>query len=326
MQTSTRRAFLKRAAVLPAAAAAGLPFANTSGAVAPIKRVGGTCLKTSLNAFSFLELLNVHMRDARAGLDLFQLCDFCAQQEFDAVDLTGYFFPGYPNIPDDGYLFALKRHAHKLGLAISGTGVRNHFTTADKAVRDADIQHIKEWVVVAAKLGAPVLRVFVDSQPPHRSWPQAAGGAAREAVEAWIAEAVRACAWHAQKFGVIIGVQNHGDFITTGAEHLSLLKRVEHEWCGAIVDTGKYLSPDPYVDIAFMAPYAVNWQIKESPFGAADKPRTDMLRLLTIIRGSGYRGYLPIETLAMGRKDYDPFDVVPKLLAELRDAVVATAR
>jgi len=28
----------------------------------------------------------------------------------------------------------------------------------------------------------------------------------------------------------------------------------------------------------------------------------------------------------MGRKDYDPFDVVPKLLAELRNAVAATAR
>ena len=50
-----------------------------------------------------------------------------------------------------------------------------------------------------------------------------------------------------------------------------------------------------------------------------------MTKLLAIIRKSGYRGYLPIETLTMGRKDYDPFVVVPRILAELREAIRETA-
>lgn len=75
------------------------------------------------------------------------------------------------------------------------------------------------------------------------------------------------------------------------------------------------------------APYAVNWQIKQSPLGVeqeAEAP-TDLVRLLKIIRLSGYRGYLPIETLsARGKSDYDPYVVVPKFLAELRAAMAAT--
>ena len=50
-----------------------------------------------------------------------------------------------------------------------------------------------------------------------------------------------------------------------------------------------------------------------------------MKKLLTIIRLSGYRGYLPIETLSAPGKDYNPFEVVPKFLGELRQAVEATA-
>ena len=45
---------------------------------------------------------------------------------------------------------------------------------------------------------------------------------------------------------------------------------------------------------------------------------------MKIIREGGCRGYLPIETLAMHRKDYDPFVEVAKVLAELREAIRET--
>ena len=321
MKAATRRNFLKRAALLPLAAAAGLPLGTVTAAVSPIKRIGGAHLKPSLNAYSFLDLLNANAKDASKGVDLFQVCDFCAKADFEAVDVTGYFFPGYPKVPDDTYIYRLKRRAFDLGLAISGTGVRNDFTTADKAVRAEGVERIKAWIEVAAKLGAPVIRAFADSQPPFKNWQEASGNASREAVEIWLADSLRECAMHGKKFGVIVAVQNHGDFISTGAEHLSLLQCVDHEYCAAMVDTGKYNRPDPYVDIALMAPYAVTWQIKELIGTAGDSPRTDMKKLVKIIRQSGYRGYLPIETLASGRKNYDPFVQAAKMLAELRAAI-----
>ena len=92
-----RRAFLEQAAWLPLAAAAGVSLGGQStAAAAPIKRAGGAHLKTALNAYSFADLLTANLKDRSKGLDLFQLCDYCAEQGFEAVDLTGYFFPAIP--------------------------------------------------------------------------------------------------------------------------------------------------------------------------------------------------------------------------------------
>ena len=316
---STRRSFLKTVAALPFVAAGASTSARA--AYTAIPRHSGAHLRTSLNAYSFSDLLLANAKDKTKGLDLFQICDFAAKLGFAAVDLTGYFFPGYPQAPADAYLFRLKRHAFNLGLDLSGTGVRNDFTAADPATRTEGVARLKTWIEVAAKLGAPTVRAFADSQSPFKTWQQASGNAPREKVETWMADSIRECAVHGEKFGVIVAVQNHGDFINTGSEHLSLLRRVDHEWCAALVDTGKYLTPDPYADIALMAPYAVNWQIKETMQSTLKSPRVDLPRLVKIIRASGYRGYIPIETLAMGRKDYDPYAEVAKLHADLRAAL-----
>jgi sugar phosphate isomerase/epimerase len=289
-------------------------------------------LRVSLNAYSFAKLLNDQLQGRGAGLSLFELAEFCAKHNFDGFDPTGYYFPGYekngPGVPTDKFIFALKRRAFDLGLGISGTGVGNNFTVADRAARAVDVQRVKNWAEVAAKLGAPVVRVFADTQMRAQTWETASKGAKRDEVEKWIADDIRACADHAGKFGVIIGVQNHGDFIKTAGDLISLLNRVDSPWCGAIVDTGYFKAADPYAEIAQAAPYAVNWQIKQSPLGVEQEAAapTDLKRLLKIVRASGYRGYLPIETLSpRGGGSYDPFTVVPKFLAEIRRAIAETA-
>ena len=70
----------------------------------------------------------------------FDVLDFCAKNNFDAIDPTGYYFPGYPKVPADSYINDFKRRAFKLGLDISGTGVRNNFAHPDKDKRAADVQ------------------------------------------------------------------------------------------------------------------------------------------------------------------------------------------
>ncbi len=324
----SRRGFIGRAVAFPLIAAAGVEISKgrrSASAASHAAKSADPRLKIALNAYSFSKLLNDAAKGRGSGFSLLELVDFCAKQGFEGFDPTGYFFPGYPRCPTTGMSNKLKRRAADAGLGISGTGVRNNFTTSDKAVRAASVQHIKEWVEVAARLGVPVLRVFADTQMKAQTWESVSGGATREQVEKWIADNLRECAEHGQKYGVKIGVQNHGDFLKTSADHLSLVKRVDSPWCGPIVDTGYYKTDDPYKDMAAVAPYAVNWQIKESPVGAGSGVRTDLKKLLTLVRLSGYRGYLPIETLSAHSQDYDPFLVVPKFLAEVRQAMEATA-
>jgi sugar phosphate isomerase/epimerase len=317
-----RRRFLATSAALPAGLGAAIGLGRAQSVAGPPDHAAaGARLKPSLNAFSFVELLDANAKDATKGIDLFGVCDFCAKHDFDAVDVTGYFFPGYPGAPSDRYLVKLKRHAFDLGLELSGTGVRNDFTTADAKVRAEGVQRVKTWIEVAAKLGAPTVRAFADSQAPFKNWREASGNAPRETVERWAAEALHECAEHGERYGVIVAVQNHADFISTGPQHVSLIERVNHPWCRAMVDTGSYLTDDPYADIALAAPYAVNWQVKETTRSRLDSPRLDMNRFVSIVRRAGYRGYLPIETLRMGRTDYDSFVEIPRMLAGLRAAI-----
>ncbi len=327
----SRRDFFKSAAIATASATVvaggigGQLGIRTASGQEPIPRVGGTSLKISLNAYSFTKLLNDFVKHRGPGMDLFGLLDVCAKNNFDGVDPTGYFFPTYPDVPKDDYVNNLKRRAFELGVGISGTGVRNNFTTSEKDVRAKDIQHIKDWVEVASRLGAPVLRVFSDTQRRAMTWKDVAKGYTRDQVQDWIVEALKECAEHGKKYGVIIGVQNHGDFLQTGQELLTLINAVNSDWCGAIVDTGYFKTADPYKDMAEVAPYAVNWQIKESPFGEESPIKTDLVKLMTIVRNSAYRGYLPIEILSPRDKPIDPFKVVPEFQKQVRDAIAQTA-
>ena len=293
-----------------------------SSALAQAKR---QVLKPSLNAYSFNKMLNDRIKGRGEGITLIQVMEFATKNKFDGFDATGYYFPGYPERPTDAYIDELKKRAADLGIGISGTGVRNNFTTADKSVRDEGVKHIKEFVEVAARLGAPVIRVFADTQMRAQNWHTVSNGATREQVLAWIAADLKECADHGKKYGVRIGVQNHGDFLATGKQLLELVKAVDSPFCGPIVDTGYFKTPDPYVDIAEVAPHAINWQVKQSVFGEESEVPTEMNRLLKIVRSSKYSGYLPIETLSPQGKPYDPFKVVPDFLAKLRAAIEATA-
>jgi sugar phosphate isomerase/epimerase len=309
-----------RRALLQMSASALLAVSSPVLAQTPIRRIGNAKFTPTLNAYSFLELLNANRIDSTKGIDLFGVCDFCAQHDIEAVDLTGYFFPDYPKPPDDTFVSRLKKYVHDRGIVISGTGVKNDFATADKTVRAEGVQLTKDWIEAAARLGAPVVRVFA-GPIKEKDWQQAAGGAKREDVEKWMADDLRTCAEYGQKFGVLVAVQNHGDFLSSGPEHISLLKRVDHAFCGALVDTGKYLTADPYADIAMMVPYAMNWQIKETLGSSLKSQPTDFKKLARVIRDGGYRGFVPIETLSMGRKDYNPYVEITKVLNAMREAI-----
>lgn len=322
----SRRNFLKRASVFSFTAALSLGASRSAEAeLKPVPREGSSTLKVSVNAFSFSRLINAKIKHHKEGIDLFDLVDFCAKHNIDGFDPTGYFFPGFPTPPADSYLYDLKKHAFESGVGISGTGARNNFTTSDKALRAEGVKIIKEWVVCASKMGAPVLRVFADTQMRDKTWHDVAPGAAKEQVREWIADDLRDCASFGKEHGVIIGVQNHGDFLRTADDLLQLISLVDSPWCGAIVDTGYFRSNDPYKDMEKAAPYAVNWQVKQSPFGAASDVKLDLMKLLRIVRASHYSGYLPVETLSVRGKPYDPYEVVPPFVQELKAAIAATA-
>jgi sugar phosphate isomerase/epimerase len=234
---------------------------------------------------------------------------FCSEAGFEGVDITGYYFKGYPLVPSDEYLFHIKRKAFALGLEISGTGVRNDFTMADKTKRQQEVDHVKRWIPVAAKLGAPVIRIFAGAPKTE--------GYTKEQVTEWMLTDLQACVEVAKQHGVIIGLQNHNDFIQTADEINHIVEAIHSEWLGIILDTGSYRINNPYDEIAKSIQHTVNWQIKEKLFLNGTEVETDMAKLMGIIKASAYQGYLPIETLGEG----DPKFKVTALLARLKQAI-----
>lgn len=268
-----------------------------------IKNKSNTKLKISLNAYSFNEPLR------NGSITLPDLLDFCAGHDFDAVDLTGYYVPGYPNVPPDDYIHNLKRKAFRLGLDFSGTGIRNDFANPDKNKRNADKTLIKNWIVCASKLGAPVIRIFSGNEIPlGYNWEQ---------VARWMVEDIQDCVAFGKQHGVLVAVQNHNDFIKTADQAEKIIKMVNSDWFGLVLDIGSYRTGNPYKEIAQTAKYAVNWQLKENLYVNETEEKTNLEKIIPIIMASGYRGYLPIETLGAG----DPKIKVPAFLAEVRKAI-----
>ena len=159
---TNRRSFLKNSLLIPFTASGIVTLKNSeSYSQERVKRTGAPRIKVSLNAYSF----NKNLRSGEMSLD--DLLELCAELGFDGLDPTGYYFPNYPGVPDDEYIYHIKRKAFLLGIDITGTGVRNYFTNPDTGKRKADVKHIKEWMEVASKLGAPVLRIFAGEKIPE---------------------------------------------------------------------------------------------------------------------------------------------------------------
>jgi sugar phosphate isomerase/epimerase len=243
-------------------------------------------------------------------IDLFDMLDFCVEYNFDAIDPTGYYFPGYPEVPGDEFIMKFKKQAFLLGLDISGTGVRNDFANPDEASRKADIALIKKWIEVAAKLGIPNLRVFAGTNKHE--------GFSRDKVFYWMAKDIKECCDYGRKFGVIIAIQNHNDFLKTAADVDRIFALVDSEWLGLNLDIGSYRLEDPYEAIQKNMKYAITWQIKENVWIDGTETPTDFVKLFKIIKNGSYRGYLPLETLGAG----DPYQKVPVLLEKVRSALL----
>lgn len=298
----SRRKFLQSALAVPLAASVWPAFSAEPGNPA-VSQHFGHHFKLSLNLYSFNSLL------MEKKIDLFDVLDFCARYNFDGIDPTGYYFPGYPEVPAYDFLMRFKKQAFLLGLGISGTGIRNDFANPDKNSRLADIGLIKKWIVAASKMGIPNLRIFSGTNTHV--------GFSRDEVFEWMAKDIKTCCDFGKEHGVMIALQNHNDFIKTAADVDRIFKMVDSEWLGLNLDIGSYRQADPYEEIAANIKYAVTWQIKENVWIDGKETPTDFEKLFKIIKESGYRGYLPLETLGAG----DPYLKIPVLLENVRKAL-----
>ncbi len=268
-----------------------------------IQRNRGHKVRLALNAYSFNKPL-------MAGeMTLEDVVDYCAVQGIDGLDATGYYFRGYPNVPDDQTIFRLKKHAYLNGVSISGTGVRNDFTHADPEKLRQQIQLVKDWIIASSKLGASFIRVFSGPSVPKDS--------SFNKVLEWMVPAFQECVRFGKDHGVIVALQHHDDFLKTAQETIQVVNAVNSEWFSVVLDVGSLRKGDPYLEIERLLPYACTWQLKEHVYFDGQSTPIDIPRIRKLIEKIGYRGFLPIEALGQGNQK----EIVTAFLRKVREGM-----
>lgn len=296
----TRRTLLKSLALAPLVLSSNHLKAFTNNTKFNTKNR----LQYSINAYSF----NTALRSGE--MSFIDMMEFCAEIGMDAVDITGYYFPSYPNTPTNKELFTLKRKALNLGLDIAWTGVRNDFVTPDSNARNNDKALIKNWLEVSSKLGATIMRVFTGKNKSDTY--------TKQQIKEWLVAEYKACAKFGEEHGVIVGLQNHDEFLFTSTEVIDIIKRVDSDWFGLILDCGSLPSDNPYKEMEKLAPYANYWFVKEHvKTKDSTKIPADLKRIAKIIRNSNYKGYVSFESL----KDGETKEIIKDMFSTFKSAL-----
>jgi sugar phosphate isomerase/epimerase len=293
-----RRHFLQTAAIAGSSLALG-NLAHPAAAIEPIVRNGLPKFKYSLAAYSYRDLL-LPKQGKEPQLTLADFIDDCARFELEGTELTSYYFPKQTT-PE--YLHTLARHCFRLGLDVSGTAIGNEFGHPAGEKRDAEIAKTKQWIDHAEILGAPVIRIFAGHQQK---------GQTEEEAHRLMVSAIEECCDYAGKHGVYLALENHGGPTATADGLLKFVHDVNSPWFGVNLDGGNFRGDDPYAELARIAPYAVNAQIKAKVGG---KP-ADFKQLAKIMRDAKYRGYIVLEYEEPGEVRTE----CGRLLNEIREA------
>ena len=302
---TTRREFLGWAA-----AAVGTSSIAASP-IDPFKRIGRSVLKLSLAAYSMRQFLDAKPT-AERRMNFFEFLDYAATLGLLGVEPTSYYLP---KDPDADYINKSKRRSHMRGLDLSCGAIRNDFCRRPGPELDADLNHCAKWVEVYARMGVRAIRVFAGTTPK--------GDDEKNAVNRCISALEQACN-AAGKSGVILALENHGGVTSKVETMLEIIKAVQSRWFGVNLDSGNFReSADPYADLAKIAPYAVNAQIKievaRRVDGKAKTEETDYRKVIQLLKDAGYTGWLALEY--EGKED--PYVGIPKALDKLRSALAA---
>jgi sugar phosphate isomerase/epimerase len=274
---TNRRQFLQTSsAAISAVALCGL--AQSASAIEPVKRNGTPKFKFSLAAYSYRSLLQ-GARGKEPELTQKDFIDDCAKLGLEGTELTSYYFP--KDCTAD-YVRDLRRHAFLLGLDISGTAIGNEFGHPQGEKRAAEIAKTKQWIDFAEIMGAPVIRIFAGHTQK---------GQTDDEAHVLMVSAIEECCDYAGKHGVHLALENHGGPTATAEGLLRFVRDVKSPWFGVNLDGGNFRGDDPYAQLAQIAPYAINVQIKAKVGGQP----ADFKRLAKIMRDANYRGYIVLE-------------------------------
>lgn len=232
--------------------------------------------------------------------DIFQLA---YEYGLDGLELLAVQFES----TEDEYVYKLKRLAIEHSLDIYALSVHNNFVTPDKNNRAEEIEKVKKWIVIAAKLGATVVRLFggrwgtiadfKELMAREGNEPPLEGYSYEQGIE-WNVGAFKECLKTAKEYGVILAIENHWGLTYSAEGVLQILKGVnDDEWFKVILDCGNFRE-NTYEQLEALMPYTIMVHAK-TYFGGGIfydyNLNPDYVKIVRALKDHGFKGYLSIE-------------------------------
>ncbi|MBX2914594.1 MAG: TIM barrel protein [Cyclobacteriaceae bacterium] len=187
----------------------------------------------------------------------------------------------------------------------------------DAATRTTAIENHYKWLNAANLLGCHSVRV------------NAFGEGTREEVQKAMIDSMQRLGEYAAPLNLNVLIENHGLFSSDGKWVAEVIKQSGKPNCGTLPDFGNWcLSAkwgttqiecakvyDRYQGVADLLPYAKGVSAKSYAFDAdGNETRIDYLRLLKLVKDSGFDGYVGIEFEGFDMAEPDGILATQKLL------------
>ncbi len=234
--------------------------------------------------------------------------DFAAKTKsygITGLDYCSMFFA--TKAKDEAFLAELKKRAadngcYNLRIMVDSEGVLGSLNAEERAKA---VENHYKWIDAAATLGCTMIRVNVE------------GDGDPNEVEKAAAESLTTLIEYGRKGNVDIIVENHVGISCNGAWLAALMKKMNNPHAGVLADFGNFCvnrtkpatndiagwmgtkcleEYDRYKGIEELMPYAKGVHAKTHVFGEnGNDTETDFKKMFSIIKKSGYSGWISVE-------------------------------
>ena len=229
-----------------------------------------------------------------------------------AVEYVNQFFKD--KAEDQKYLAELNSRCSDAGvesvlIMVDGEGA---IGDPDEAKRKEAVENHHKWVTAAKTLGCHSIRVNAKS-----------GGAYQEQVKL-AADGLRQLSEFAAQHQINVIVENHGGLSSNGQWLAQVIRNVNLDNCGTLPDFGNFriskgVNYDRYLGMAAMLPYAKAVSAKSHEFDeAGNETKSDFIKMMTLVKDSGYRGYVGVEFEGRGISEVEGVTKTRDLLLRCR--------
>ncbi len=286
---STRRSFLKNAA-LGSAAACAPAFAQASPQL--VSPPAGK-IKLSVSSYSYW-----HFKGEKFPIE--KVIDEAAKLGLEGIDVLHRQMAG----EDNAYLQKLKKHAFVNGIAMTCLSIHQGFVNPDKAELKKHIDHTIHCIELAYKMGIPCMRLntgrwntiksFDDFMAKRGIEPALPGYTEDEAFK-WCIDSIEQCLKKAEECGVLLALENHWGLGSTPEGMLRIKNAIDSPWLGLLMDTGNFLE-NPYDKLEKIASQT-NFVQAKTYYGGGVWYSLDLdyKRIADILKKVNYQGYVSIE-------------------------------